>query len=201
MSASRSIRPQVAAPLEIASPGDPGIMGRLVPLVYDELRGLAHRQLEREHGPQTLQTTALVHEAYLRLAGDDQVFGRGRAYFFAAAARAMRQVLVDRARRRMATKRGGGGERVTLRDDVAAVDAYAVELLDLDRALQRLGERSPRQARVVEFRFFAGMTVEETAELLGVSRRTVESDWAMARAWLYDVLGREHEPGPEERRE
>lgn len=169
---------------------------RLIPLIYEELRAIAHRQLRREHREHTLQTTALVHEAYLKLAGDGNV-GRGRAYFFAAAAHAMRQVLIDRARRRGARKRGAGAELVTLGEHDAAVDAYAVELLDLEEALERLGARSPRQVKVVEFRFFAGMNVQETADALGVSPRTVESDWAMARAWLLHALGRAPAaPGP-----
>lgn len=189
MSASRSSESQITALLETASPGDPGLVDRLVPLVYDELRVMARRQLGRERGYHTLQTTALVHEAYLRLAGAGEVPGRGRAYFFAAAGQAMRQVLVDRARMRKAAKRGGGAELVSLGENSASVDAYAVELLELDDALRRLAARSPRQVKVVEYRFFAGMSVAETAEVLGVSSRTVESDWAMARAWLFDALG------------
>src|SRR5690606_23557976 len=120
---------------------------------------------------------------------------RGRAYFFAAAAHAMRQVLVDRARRRNTAKRGGGAQLVTLHDEDSAVDAYAVELLELDDALRRLAALSPRQVKVVEYRFFAGMSVDETATALGVSPRTVDSDWAMARAWLLHALGREPESG------
>jgi RNA polymerase sigma-70 factor, ECF subfamily len=189
MSLDISLRSRATTLLETAAPGDESTLDRLVPLIYDELRAMAHRQLARERGDLTLQTTALVHEAYLKLADDTKVTRRGRAYFFAAAARAMRRILVDRARRRNAAKRGGGAELVTLGEEDASVDAYAAELLELDDALERLGERSPRQVRVVEYRFFAGMSVEETAEVLGVSARTVESDWAMARAWLYQALG------------
>jgi RNA polymerase sigma factor (TIGR02999 family) len=195
MSPDHPFRSDLVGLLDAAEGGEPGSLDRLVPLLYDELRAIAHRQLEREKGPRTLRTTALVHEAYLRLAGDDGVAGRGRAYFFAAAAKAMRQVLVDRARRRKARKRGGDAEVITLDPQDAAVDAFAVELLDLDRALHRLERRSGRQARVVEYRFFGGMSVPETAEALGVSTRTVESDWAMARAWLFDALGSEPERG------
>lgn len=177
--------------LDGAHAGGPETLDRLVPLIYEELRAIAHRQLRGELREHTLHTTALVHEAYLRLAGDGRVTGRGRAYFFAAAAQAMRRVLVDRARRRNSLKRGGGAELVTLGDEDAAVDAYAVELLELDDALHRLGEKSPRQVKVVEYRFFAGMNVEDTAAALDVSPRTVESDWSMARAWLLHALGRD----------
>ncbi len=189
MTADLSPRSQTTALLATAESGDAGALDRLVPLIYDELREIAHRQVARERGGLTLQTTALVHEAYLKLADDAKVTRRGRAYFFAAAARAMRQVLVDHARQRKAAKRGGGAKIVTLGEEDASVDAYAAELLDLDDALERLAERSPRQVSVIEYRFFAGMSVEETAEVLGVSTRTVESDWAMARAWLYQALG------------
>lgn len=195
MSADLSLPSQVTTLLETAARGDSGvephgIVDQLVPLVYDELRAIAHQALAREHGDRTLQTTALVHEAYLTLAGDANVTARGRAYFFAAAARAMRQVLVARARRRNAAKRGGGAEVVTL-GEVDAGDRFAMELVDLDDALRRLARRNPRQVKVVEHRFFAGLSVKETAEVLGVSERTVESDWAMARAWLFQALGEE----------
>jgi RNA polymerase sigma factor (TIGR02999 family) len=192
-------RTDIAALLETAEVRDADSLDRMVPLLYDELRAMAHRQLGREHGTRTLGTTALVHEAYLRLAGDTQVAGRGRAYFFAAASRAMRQVLVDRARRRNAEKRGGGADLVTLGEVDASVDAFAVELLDLDEALRGLERHSPRQVKVVEHRFFGGMSVAETAEALGVSTRTVESDWAMARAWLFHTLWQETEPGADDR--
>ena len=160
----------------------------LVPVILDELRALAHRQLAREHGPISLQTTELVHEAYLRLADDARVTQLGRPYFFAAAAQAMRQVLVDAARRRKSQKRGAGAPVLSLDEHVAAIEGYAHELLDLDEALRRLEARNPRHARVVECRFFGGMSVEDTADALRVSPRTVKSDWALARAWLYDEL-------------
>jgi RNA polymerase sigma-70 factor, ECF subfamily len=172
------------------SDGDDAIE-ELVPLIYDELRAMAHRQLAGEWGRLTLETTELVHEAYLRLVDEVQVTQRGRAYFFAAAARAMRRVLIDRARRRSASKRGSGQSPeslFTLDEAYIAVDAFAAELLDLDEALDRLAAIDPRQARVVECRYFAGLSVEETAEALGVSPRTVKSEWAVARAWLYDAL-------------
>lgn len=189
MSADHSPPSQANALLETAERGDASSMDQLVPLVYQELRAIAHSQLARERDHQTLRTTALVHEAYVRLVDDTQVTHHGRAYFFAAAAQAMRRILIEGARKRNAAKRGAGAEMVTFDEDHAAVDAYATELLDLDDALQRLAERSPRQVRVVEHRFFAGMSVEETAEALGVSPRTVESDWSMARAWLFHALG------------
>jgi RNA polymerase sigma-70 factor, ECF subfamily len=192
-----TLQARIAAVLETAPQGDTATVDRLVPLIYDELRDMAHRHLRGERGDDTLQTTALVHEAYMKLAGDGRVAARGRAYFFAAAAQSMRQVLVDRARRRTAAKRGGRAEPVTLGEHDAPVDAYALELVELDDALRRLARHSPRQAKVVEYRFFAGMNVGETAEALGVSTRTVESDWFMARAWLFEALGRVPESGAE----
>lgn len=188
MHATPDIHAQISALLDSGSAGDPSALEQLVPLIYEELRALARRQLAREAADHTLQTTALVHEAYLKLAGSGRITSRGRAYFFAAAARAMRQVLVDRSRRRNAGRRGGGAVLVTLDDDAASVDAYALELLELDEALNRLAQLSPRQVQVVEHRFFAGMDVQETADALGVSTRTVEADWAMARAWLLREL-------------
>jgi RNA polymerase sigma-70 factor, ECF subfamily len=182
-------RSQTTALLVTADSGEGAALDRLIPLIYDELREMAHRQLVRERHNDTLQTTGLVHEAYLKLADDTKVTRRGRAYFFAAAARAMRQVLVDRARRRNAAKRGGGVHEVSLDEEQVAVDDFVAELLDLDRALDQLAALNPRHARVVECRFFAGMSVEETAEALDVSPRTVKYDWALARAWLFDALG------------
>jgi RNA polymerase sigma factor (TIGR02999 family) len=163
-------------------------LDELMPLVLEELRRLARRQLALEHQIQTLQTTDLVHEAYLRLASHPEVVEHGRAYFYAAAGRAMRRVLVDAARKRGAIKRGAGVAPVTLDEGRVAADAYGAELLELDEALERLALRNPRHARTVECRFFGGMSVEDTAAALGVSPRTVKSDWALARAWLYDAL-------------
>jgi RNA polymerase sigma factor (TIGR02999 family) len=191
---THSVRLETTALLESAGEGDASTLDRLVPLVYEELRRMAHRQLARESALSSMGTTALVHEAYLRLVDSSRVTSFGRGYFFAAAARVMRQILVDHARRRKAEKRGGGVECETLDEESAAVDAYAEEILDLDDALRRLGERSSRQVTVVECRFFAGMTVEETADVLAVSSRTVESDWAMARAWLFDTLSGKPKP-------
>jgi RNA polymerase sigma factor (TIGR02999 family) len=194
MDASIPLRTRVTGALQTADTGEPVPLEELVELIYDELRAMAHRQLAREPAGHTLQTTALVHEAWLRLAGGSEVGRRGRAYFFAACARAIRQVLVDHARRHRAAKRGGGALAVELADVHLAVDEFAVELIDLDEALVRLAELEPRHAQVVECRYFGGMSVEETAEALGVSPRTVKYDWALARAWLFDALGGRAEP-------
>ena len=166
---------------------DLGPLDQLVPIVFDELRAVARRQLSR-HERYTLQTTDLVHEAYLRLVGDSDVTRRGKPYFYAAAARAMRCVLVDAARRRNAIKRGSGAAALSLEGNQIAIDPYADELLDLDAAIRDLESWNSRAARVIECRFFGGMSVEDTAEVLDVSPRTVKSDWALARAWLYDSL-------------
>lgn len=162
------------------------------PFVYEELRSMARSQLARERRNATLDTGALVHEAYLRLVDETRVASRGRAYFFAAAAQAMRRVLVDAARRRGAAKRGGGARPVSLDEDQVSVDEFASELIDLDRALDALAAEHPRLARVVECRFFGGLTIQETAEAMGISQRTVKYDWSMARAWLFRAL----ETGP-----
>jgi len=178
--------------LESAESGGVDPIDRLWPLIYDDLRVLAHQQLLRERPGHTLVTTALVHEVYLKLADSSRVASRGRAYFFAAAARAMRQVLVDHARSRKRLKRGEGKvDRLTDAEGMEAmlaVDDFAAEILDLHEALEKLTAESPRAARVVESRFFGGMGVEETAEALGISPRTVKNDWALARAWLYREL-------------
>ncbi len=164
------------------------VIDQLVPLVYDELRRLAHRQLARERGQVTLDTTGLVHETYLKLVDQSRIPARGRNYFFGAAARAMRQVLVDAARRRNRQKRGGGHRPQTLEETRIALEGFATEILDLEEALNHLEVEFPRQARVVEYRFFGGLTVEETAQILEISARTVKGDWALAKAWLFDRL-------------
>ena len=195
MTEALPLRTRTAELLDTADRGDAdssATLDTLVPIVYEQLRAIANRQRAREAEDRTLDTTALVNEAYLRLVDDARVTRRGRAYFFGAAARAMRQILVDYARRRDALKRGGGMEVVTLEDRYAAVDGFAAELLDLEAALQRLARHSPRQAQVVELRYFGGLEVGEVAELLRVSVRTVELDWAMARAWLFRELGGGH---------
>jgi RNA polymerase sigma factor (TIGR02999 family) len=171
--------------LEAVEAGDGSALNQLVPLVYEDLRRLARRQLDREAGGHTLQTTALIHEAYLKLAGGGSVGASSRAHFLAIAARAMRQVLVDYARRRKAAKRGGGAISVTLGDQAQPADASAEDLLALDEALQQLDSR---QRQVIECRFFGGMEEADIAAVLGVSERTVRRDWVKARAWLYQSL-------------
>ena len=168
--------------------GDQKASKQLLPLVYDELRSLAAQRMAREAPGQTLQATALVHEAYLRLVGGDHVAWSGRGHFFAAAAEAMRRILVERARRRGRDKHGGGWKRVPLGVAEVAADDSSVDLLALDEALRRMEKEDERMGRVVMLRFFAGLSVEDTAELLGVSPRTVKRDWTCARAWLYQQL-------------
>jgi RNA polymerase sigma factor (TIGR02999 family) len=169
-------------------------LDRLVPLVYAELRRMARVQIRCDGRRLTLGTTGLVHEAYLKLIDGARAPVRSRAYFFGAAARAMRQVLVDAARRRNRHKRGGGVEPIPLDQAPPAVDETAYELLELDRALGRLAESHPRPARVLECRFFGGLSVAETAEVVEVTERTVQRDWDFARAWLRRELGCVVEP-------
>jgi RNA polymerase sigma factor (TIGR02999 family) len=166
---------------------DAAARDELVPIVYDELRRLAHHYMRAERAGHTLQTTALVNEAYLRLAGIDALRWRDRAHFFAMAATLMRRVLVDYARQRGREKRGGG-LAVTSLDEHAVAAQPAVDIVALDQALERLAGFDPQQSRVVELRFFAGLSVEETAEALGISPATVKRDWATARLWLYNEL-------------
>ena len=189
MSFDGSIRSDTTA-LLVAVEADDGTdrLDRLLPVIYDELRLLAHRQLAREQAGHTLHTTALVHEAYLRLVDHTRVTARGRAYFFGAAAQAMRRVLIEHARKRKAVKRGGGEPAMRLDEDQISVDAFATHLIDLDEALDRLAQLSPRQARIVECRFFGGLKTDEIATAIGVSPRTVRNDWTLARAWLYRSL-------------
>ena len=169
--------------------GDEGALDRLTPLVYEELRRQAACYLRRERPGHTLQTTALLHEAYLRIVEARGVRWQGRAHFFAIAANLMRRVLVAHARRRNADKRGGSDERVPLDEALAVAAAADLDLLAIDVALEKLEAVSERQARVVELRFFTGLSVEETAEALGVSEKTVKRDWNVARAWLRRELG------------
>jgi RNA polymerase sigma factor (TIGR02999 family) len=157
---------------------------RLLELVYGELRRIASRFMSRERADHTLQPTALVHEAYIRLIGGADLAWNDRVHFLSTAARAMRRILIDHARRRDAEKRGGGGQRVTLEDDIMLGPDPDLELLDLHRVLDKLAGQDGRAARVVEMRVFGGMTVKEVAHALGVSERTTTDDWAMARLWL-----------------
>jgi RNA polymerase sigma factor (TIGR02999 family) len=174
--------------LHRSAEGDREAFQRLIPLVYGDLRGIAHRRLRHEKSEHTLSTTAVVHEAYLHLVPQATATWRDRAHFFAVAARVIRHVLVDYARHRKAQKRGGSAIRIPLRDDLEGKEEEPVDLLALDEALESLGARDSRLRDVVECRFFAGMTMEETAEALGISKRTAERDWTRARAYLYDTL-------------
>jgi len=160
-------------------------LDRLLPLVYDHLRDIAHRALQRERPDHTLNSTALVHEAWLRLVELDRISWRDRAHFFGACAQIMRRVLISHARMRQAEKRGGpAAAKVPLEDVVLAAATRPDDLVALDEALARLEQLSPRQARIVECRFFAGMSVEDTAVALGLSPATVKREWTVARAWL-----------------
>lgn len=184
-----SVEPRPSAELASSPPPvDPGAVEQLLPLVYEDLRRMAHRQLRSERADHTLNTTGLVHEAYLRLAEPRGVHWADRAHFFAVAARAMRRVLIDHARRYHASKRGGSRRRIPLDDANLAVEERAEGLLALDEALVRLALLDARQGRVVEYRFFGGMTEEETAAALGVTPRTVRRDWVKAKGWLYQEL-------------
>ena len=169
--------------------GDRGAFDRLFPLILGELRVLARRQLRRVGREQTLDTTALIHETYLKLVDQSRVAMQDRHHFFALAAKAMRHILVDEARRKGALKRGGAAKPVTLDDGVPAVER-AAEVVAVDEALARLEEVDPRLGKIVELRFFGGLSVEETAATLDLSARTVKRDWQKARAFLYHELAR-----------
>jgi RNA polymerase sigma factor (TIGR02999 family) len=169
--------------------GDPAALDQLVPIVYDELHRQAQRYLRRENPGHTLQTTALVHEAYLRLVDQREARWQNRAQFFGVAAQLMRRILVDHARRHHAAKRGGSAIAVPLEEEEVAAGKSDVDLVALDDALNRLAALDPQQARVVELRYFTGLGIEETAEALEISSATVKREWAMARAWLKRELG------------
>jgi len=177
--------------------GDPQAAEELLPIVYDELRRLAGQLLRRERPGQTLQATALVHEAYLRLVGSGDPGWEGRRHFFAAAAEAMRRILVENARRKRSLKRGGGRRRASLTDAEVPASEPSVDLVALDEALSGLAQDAPRQAELVKLRYFAGLTVAQAAEVLGISCPTAHRDWAYARSWLYLKLNR---GSPEPRR-
>jgi RNA polymerase sigma factor (TIGR02999 family) len=165
-------------------------MQRLIPLVYEELRRTARRELGRHRPGETLDTSALVHEAYLKLAGPENGSWNDRAHFFSVAATAMRQIIVDHARRKRTAKHGGRLQRVSLDERRLMPDREAEELVALDEALEKLAQLNVRLSRVVECRFFAGLTVPETAAALGCSPRTIDRDWKKAKAWLYRELSR-----------
>jgi RNA polymerase sigma factor (TIGR02999 family) len=171
--------------------GDPRAAERLLPLVYHELRQLAAQRLAREKPGQTLQATALVHEAYLRLVGGGEARPwNSRGHFFAAAAEAMRRILVESARRKQTDKHGGGRPRVDLPEDLAAPEARWDDLVALDEALSRLEEHDPEAARLVKLRYFAGLSHQDAAEALGLSRGAADRLWALARAWLFRQLSK-----------
>jgi RNA polymerase sigma factor (TIGR02999 family) len=168
--------------------GDQQALEALMPLVYKELRQLAHHYLRQERSDHTLQSTALVHEAYLRLAGQNPPEWQNRAHFFGIAAHLMRQILVEHARGRDAAKRGGGATRLVLDESMALSKQTDVDLIVLDKALRELTELDAQQGRIVELRFFAGLTIEDTSEVLGISPATVKRDWVTARAWLFRAM-------------
>jgi RNA polymerase sigma-70 factor (ECF subfamily) len=175
--------------LRAVQKGDKEAEGRLIQLVYPELRRLARRQMRRERSNHTLQTTALVHEAYLRLTLERERTWDARTQFLAIAAHLMRQVLIDHARAR-ARKKRSAGEQIWLDDQIASLDMRPIELIELDGCLNRLTKIDPRQSQIVEMRFFGGLNVEEVAQQLGVSPKTVKRDWQVARAWLYREMRR-----------
>jgi RNA polymerase sigma-70 factor, ECF subfamily len=174
--------------------GNKDAVSKLVPLVYDEMRQLAGRYMRRERSNHTLQPTALVHEAYLKLV-EQRSDWQSRAHFFAVAAQVMRHILVDHARGHGRAKRGGAQKAVTLDEALVFTEEKSAELLAIDEAMQRLAKLDPRQSKVVELRFFGGLTVEETAEALAISPITVKRDWNLARAWLYGELERRGQAG------
>src|SRR4051812_31624250 len=190
---------EITGLLAAARQGDDSATRRLMALVYDELRAMARRQLRRRRPGQTITTTALVHEAYLKLVDHDAAAWQDRAHFYSVAALAMRHILVDSARRRVAKKRGGEDVRITLDEwrmggDEPDAEARAVEVIAVDRALTSLAALNERLSRLVELRFFAGLTEEETADVMGTSERTVRRDWRKARAFLFQALGGQATP-------
>ena len=174
--------------------GDANAAGKLLPLVYEELRRLATQKMSQEGPGQTLQATALVHEAYIRLAGSEAPAWRGRAHFFAAAAEAMRRILIESARRKQRLKRGAGRQRVDLNGADIATEGPSIDLIALDEALTKLAEEDPAVAGLVKMRYFAGLTLGQGAAVLGISRRTADRYWAYARAWLYEEISRAEKP-------
>ena len=170
------------------SGGDAGALDKLIPLVQPELHRLAHHYMSRECAGHTLQTTALLDEAYLLLVDNKKPAWQNRTHFVAAAAQLMRRIMVDHARERRSLKRGGGALKVTLDEAALVTETRSEELLALDEALEKLAAQDPRKSQIVELRYFGGLTVEETAEFLKHSQRTVEREWNMAKAWLYRAL-------------
>jgi RNA polymerase sigma factor (TIGR02999 family) len=183
-----TLRPDDVTSLLVASSkGDQEALNQLLPLVYDELRRLADRYLHRERSDHTLQATALVHEAYLRLI-DQRVSWANRAHFFGVAAEMMRRILIDHARSKQAAKRGSGGIKISLDDVLELSDERAADFIALDDALKALAEFDPQKAKVVELRFFGGLSIEETAAVMGLGTATITRQWRLAKAWLYHEL-------------
>lgn len=185
---------QITELLEAHAAGDSDALDALLPQIYDELRRMAHHRLRGERDDHTLNTTGLVHEAYMKLVRLDRMDWQSRAHFFAIASQVMRNILVDYAVRRKAQKRGGDRDRVTFHDADVAAETPLDDLVALHQALEELEALDKRQARVVECRFFGGLTIDETAEALGISPATVSRDWAMARAWLNRTLSNPTQP-------
>lgn len=183
-----SDRQQITEMLNGLRAGDEAARAQIIALVYPELRKIASQYMRKERREHTLQPTALVHEAYLRLAGQREQPWKSRTHFFAVASQVMRQVLVDHARKHHTAKRGGGAIRVDFDSTLALDDRNATAILDVDKAIDRLAQWDARQAEVVVLRFFGGLTEEEIAQTLNVSERTVKRDWRMARAWLQGIL-------------
>jgi RNA polymerase sigma factor (TIGR02999 family) len=185
---------EITAILNRAGQGDPKAADQLLPLVYDELRKLASAKMAREPGGHTLQATALVHEAWLRLGGDEQPTWQNRAHFFAAAAEAMRRILIDSARRRRAQRHGGGLQHIDVNDaalEISAPDGADDEMLAVHESLDRLAVHDSRKAELVKLRYFAGLTLEQAADALGVSVPTAKRDWAYSRAWLFKEISKD----------
>ncbi len=177
--------------------GDDGALESLIPLVYSELRSLAHHYLRQERPDHTLQSTALVHEAYVRLVGQEPPTLQNRSHFFGVAARLMREILVEYARSQRAAKRGGGVPALALDEIGDVAQRVEVDLLLLDDALTELARFDERQSRIVELRYFSGLSIDETSEVLGISSTTVSREWTTARAWLYRQIARSASPSPE----
>ena len=188
MTAPSSSQQEVTVLLADWRGGDEGALEKLIPLVQPELHRLAHHYMSRERAGHTLQTTALLDEAYLLLVDRTKRNWQNRTHFVAVAAQLMRRIMVDHARERRSLKRGGGALKVTLDEAAAVTETRSEELLALDDALERLAAQDPRKSQIVELRYFGGLTVEETAEFLKLSQRTVEREWNMAKAWLYRAL-------------
>jgi RNA polymerase sigma factor (TIGR02999 family) len=187
-----SAREDVTVLLAEVAKGNEGAASKLIPLVYDELRRLARGYMRRERDDHTLQATAVVHEAYLKLVGQ-RVDWQDRAHFFGIAAQMMRRILIDHARGHLRDKRGSGEKPIPLDEALTFAPEQSMQMVKLDESLERLAKIDPRQSKIVELRFFGGLTVEQTAEVLGVSPKTVKRDWSFAKSWLHGDLKATHE--------